>query len=109
VTSPASGPAAAPDAVAAALAADLVAIISHLAAPAGAAGQPAAAPAGAQLTESGVVKIRLSGDRAAIQTAAAMLAAAGQVLDRSGPRPNRYDPGERVYLAIRIGAGPARL
>jgi hypothetical protein len=24
------------------------------------------------------------------------------VLDRSGSRPNRYDPGERVYLTVRV-------
>lgn len=54
----------------------------------------------------GVVKVRLSGDRADIEAAAAALAGICEVLDRSGPRPNRYDPGERVYLTIRTG--PAR-
>ena len=50
----------------------------------------------------GVVKVRLSGDRADIDTVAAMLADTCEVLARSGPRPNDYDPGERVYLTIRI-------
>jgi hypothetical protein len=50
-----------------------------------------------------VVKVRLSGDRADIETVVAALAACCEVLDRSGPRPNRYDPGERVYLTIRTG------
>jgi hypothetical protein len=54
----------------------------------------------------GVVRVRLSGDLAGIETAAAALAARCEVLDRSGPRPNRYDPGERVYLTIHTG--PAR-
>ena len=51
----------------------------------------------------GVVKVRLSGDRADIEAAAAALAGICEVLDRSGPRPNRYDLGERVYLTIRTG------
>jgi hypothetical protein len=56
----------------------------------------------------GVAKIRLSGDRADIEAAAFALAGICEVLNRSGPRSNRYDPGERVYLTIRIGpAGPA--
>ncbi len=58
----------------------------------------------------GVVKVRLSGDRAGIDTVAALLAGCCQVLDRSGPHPNRYDPGDRVYLILRISlahAGPA--
>ncbi len=55
----------------------------------------------------GVVKVRLSGDRADIGTVAAVLADACEVLDQSGPRPNRYDPGERVYLTIRTGPVPA--
>jgi hypothetical protein len=97
VTTPVPGPNVVPDAVAAALAADLVAIVGHL-----------TAPADAQLARPGVVKVRLSGDRAAIQATAAVLSAAGQVLDRSGPRPNRYDPGERVYLTIRISTRAAR-
>jgi hypothetical protein len=55
----------------------------------------------------GVVKVRLSGDRADMDAVAAVLADACEVLDRSGPRPNHYDPGERVYLTIRTGRAPA--
>ena len=54
-----------------------------------------------------VVKVRLSGERAGIETVLAVLAAACEVLDRSGPRPNRYDPGQRVYLTVRTGPVPA--
>jgi hypothetical protein len=54
----------------------------------------------------GVVKVRLSGNRAGIDLVAAVLADSCEVLDRSRPRPNHYDPGERIYLTIRIG--PAR-
>jgi hypothetical protein len=54
----------------------------------------------------GVVKVRLSGDRADIDLVAAVLTGSCEVLGRSGPRPNRYDPGERIYLTIRVG--PAR-
>jgi hypothetical protein len=54
----------------------------------------------------GVVKVRLSGDRAGIEAAATALAGICEVLDQSGPHPNRYDPGERVYLTVRTG--PAR-
>jgi hypothetical protein len=55
----------------------------------------------------GVVKVRLSGDPAGIETVTAMLAGNCQVLDRSGPRLNRYDPGQRVYLTIRTCPAPA--
>ena len=89
----------APGVLAAAMVPDLIAIIGHLAAQAGEESQPTAltSPAG---QVPGVVKVRLSGARADIETAAAALAARWEVLDRSGPRPNRYDPGERVYLTI---------
>jgi len=54
----------------------------------------------------GVVKIRLSGELDDIGALAAVLAAAGvEVIDRSGPRANRYDPGERVYLTVRVIGG----
>ena len=53
----------------------------------------------------GVVSIRLSGDPAGIDKTAAALAAAFEVLTRSRPRPNRYDPGQRVYLTIRTVPG----
>jgi hypothetical protein len=53
----------------------------------------------------GVIKIRLVGDEADISRAAELLTEAGvEVLDESGPRPNRYDPGVRVYLVIRLPA-----
>ena len=57
-----------------------------------------------------VVKVRLCGDRADIDAVAATLAGICEVLDRSGPRRNRDDPGERIYLTIRtVRARPARL
>jgi hypothetical protein len=65
-----------------------------------------ASKAGRAQQAPGVVKVRLSGDRADIDTIAAALAGTCEVLDRSGPRPNSYDPGERVYLTVRTG--PAR-
>jgi hypothetical protein len=115
MTAGGAGPAEVPDAVAAELASDLVAIAGHLAAQLGVAGpagrqgrvQPAGVksrPAAGQVP--GVVKVRLSGERAGIEAVAAILAGICQVLDRSGPRPNCHDPGERIYLTIRIG--PAR-
>jgi hypothetical protein len=53
----------------------------------------------------GVIKIRLVGDEADISRAAELLTEAGaEVLDASGPRPSRYDPGVRVYLVIRLPA-----
>ena len=70
--------------LAAVLAPDLVAIIGHLAVhPAGAVSRPAARQV------PGVVEVRLSGDPADIEMAAAALAARCEVLDRSGPHPNR--------------------
>ena len=93
----------APDALAAALAPDLAAVIGYLTAPEPA--RPAMTDAAGRAPE--VVKVRLSGDRAGIETVLAVLAAACEVLDRSGPRPNRYDPGQRVYLTVRTGPGPA--
>ncbi len=57
----------------------------------------------------GVIKIRLIGDEADISRAAELLTEAGaEVLDASGARPNRYDPGVRVYLTIRLPAGESR-
>ena len=97
--------AAATDALAAALAPDLVAIVGHLATQAHDAAQPAAVTSGARQAP-GVVKVRLSGTRADIEAVTAVLAGHCQVLDRSGPRPNRYEPGERVYLTIRTGPAP---
>ncbi|MBO0820991.1 MAG: hypothetical protein J2P26_09100 [Nocardiopsaceae bacterium] len=53
----------------------------------------------------GVVKVRLSGQLADIKQIATLLAGTGaELVDRSGPRPNHYDPGVRVYLAVRAPA-----
>jgi hypothetical protein len=87
--------------LAAALAPDLVAIIGDLVAEAPGPAGPAPVPVPAG--PGPVVKVRLSGEPAGIAAVLAVLARAGEVLDRSGPRPNRYDPGERVYLTIRTG------
>jgi hypothetical protein len=118
MTADSMGPAELPDAIAAELTSDLVTIVGHLveqpgtAGPAGREGRVRSAgvmsrPAAGQAP--GVVKVRLSGERADIDMIAAVLAGICQVLDRSGSRPNRYDPGERIYLTIRIGpAHPAR-
>lgn len=66
--------------------------------------QPATAP--------GVVKVRLAGapaDVAALQETLALLARSRaelpygiEVLEQSAPYPNRRDPGERLYLTLRI-------
>ena len=95
----------APDALAAALAPDLVAIIGYLTAAAPEPARPAVTDTAAPAPE--VVKVRLSGERAGIETVLAVLAAACEVVDRSGPRPNRYDPGQQVYLTVRTGPAPA--
>ena len=50
-----------------------------------------------------MVRVRLSGARADIETVLAVLAGGCEVADRSGPRRNRHEPGERVYLTIRTG------
>ena len=53
----------------------------------------------------GVVKVRLSGGLADLVRVTGMLTGAGaEVLDTHGPRPNRYDPGVRVHLTVRIQA-----
>jgi hypothetical protein len=55
-------------------------------------------------TAPGVVKIRLSGDPADTALLAAVIAAspAVEVIEQSAPYPNRRDPGERVYLTVRV-------
>jgi hypothetical protein len=55
----------------------------------------------------GVVKIRLSGAAGDVEVLADVLSAspAAEVIDRSAPYPNRRDPGERVYLTVRITKG----
>jgi len=54
----------------------------------------------------GVVKIRVLGDPGDIEVVAEILAGfrdvGVEVLDRSAPRANRHDPGQRVYLTLRI-------
>ena len=98
------GPAA-PDALAAALAPDLLAIIGYLADPAPEPARPAVTDVAGPAPE--VVKVRLSGERAGVEAVTAVLAGCCEVLDRSGPRPNRYEPGQRVHLTVRTGPAPA--
>jgi hypothetical protein len=54
----------------------------------------------------GVVKVRLSGAAEDLEVVAELLSdcpgTGVEVLDRSAPYPNRRDPGERVYLTLRI-------
>lgn len=52
--------------------------------------------------QPGLTEVRLSGDPAGIDAAAAVLAAGSEILTRRGPYPNRRDPGVRVYLTIRV-------
>ena len=51
-----------------------------------------------------MVKIRLSGAADDVEVLAGVLSTspAAEVVDRSAPYPNRRDPGERVYLTLRI-------
>lgn len=61
--------------------------------------------------QPGVVQVRLIGELEDIDAVAEALAGHGvEVIDRSGPRGNRYDPGVRVYLTVRVhpGSGGAR-
>jgi len=51
----------------------------------------------------GVVKARLSGAAGDIAAVAEVLAREFGVIERSASYPNRRDPGERVYLTVRIG------
>lgn len=54
----------------------------------------------------GVVKVRLSGVAEDLEVVAEILSgypdAGVEVLDQSSPRRNRRDPGQRVYLTLRI-------
>lgn len=58
---------------------------------------------------AGVVKIRLSGATGDVAMVAALLTGYDgcgiDVIEQSAPYPNRRDPGERVYLTVRIGPG----
>lgn len=54
-----------------------------------------------------LVKVRLSGDTAALGAALAMLVSAVQgggaeIAEQSGLYPNRRDPGYRVYLTLAV-------
>lgn len=57
----------------------------------------------------GVVQVRLLGSRPALAALAVLVASLPgvEILTACGPRPNRYDPGERVYLTVRIDPAPA--
>jgi len=58
----------------------------------------------------GVVKVRLSGDLAALAALAALLAsspAAELLTGPDGPYPNRRDAGGRVYLTVGIIIPPS--
>jgi hypothetical protein len=55
--------------------------------------------------EARAVQLRVLGEREDIEMLASLLACCGaQILTRSGPRPNRTDPGVRVYMTVRIPA-----
>ena len=55
----------------------------------------------------GVVKVRLSGELADIETVAALLGSGLghgiEQIERSAPYPNRRDPGVRVYVTVLTG------
>lgn len=56
----------------------------------------------------GAVELRLLGEPADIEMVTSLLACAGaRIVTRSGPRPNRTDPGVRVYLTVQLPATPA--
>lgn len=58
----------------------------------------------------GVVRVRLSGAPEDLEVVAEVLGgypgAGVEVLDQSAPYPNRRDPGQRVYLTLRITEPP---
>ena len=62
----------------------------------------------------GVVQVRLLGLRPELAALAALVGSLPglEILTAHGPRPNRSDPGGRVYLTVRIdpppGATPGR-
>jgi hypothetical protein len=63
----------------------------------------------------GVVQVRLLGALPGLAALAQLVASLPglEILTAHGPRPNRYDPGGRVYLTVRIdpllaGAAPGR-
>jgi hypothetical protein len=64
-------------------------------------------------TAPGVVGVRLSGAAADVGQMADVLRTLAdrfgfmEILEQSGPYPNRRDPGERVYLTVLLYAGQA--
>ena len=52
----------------------------------------------------GVVQVRLLGSQPELTALAALVGSLPslEILTAHGPHPNRYDPGERVYLTVRI-------
>ena len=62
----------------------------------------------------GVVQVRLLGALPALAALAQLVASLPglEILTARGPRPNRHDPGGRVYLTVRIdlpaGTAPGR-
>ena len=63
--------------------------------------------AGKALTP-GVVQVRLLGSLPELAELAGLMGSLPglEILTAHGPRPNRYDPGERVYLTVRIDLPP---
>ena len=59
---------------------------------------------GQPVQASSVVKVRLSGADGDVDVMAEVLSRSPtvEILDRSAPYPNRRDPGERVYLTVRV-------
>ena len=56
------------------------------------------------------VRVRLSGQPGDVEAVARVLRAAGgrarvDVLFQTGPRPNRQDPGVRIYLGLLVTGG----
>jgi hypothetical protein len=51
------------------------------------------------------VRVRLIGEPADLEAVAGVLDASpvAEVVTRSGHKPNRYDPGERMYVVVRLG------
>lgn len=55
------------------------------------------------------LRVRVSGDLAGIDWILSVLRAAGlNVSGQSAPRPNRYEPGHRVYVTVRFPSSSTR-